>query len=732
MASLVFSVAPPTYAFQNVQFEAQVHLVDEHKTKVLGVDKSLRVTLRFHDTYDVVADQSMLTQETAQIDATDGSCTLRLCLNTLTASRDGRAFCIEVRSAEGDIESAFSTPINVIKEKLRIIQQPPEIWFKDEGGREKCMTVVLVLDAAPGATPEDRVVPLQVRLLYESGKPVVNQGILRLFPDMRPNMTQGRVTISFRIDDVSKNHQGQSFTLEVAPEKQDKSFMFQDIAPVRTSIIAIRSKRNKRKLQATRASPRSLRPHRLMNPMGTPMNSMANQYAMTPSAPSGRSAAMAQGSGMSWSNHVRGQVPTPMNSAPTPTNAGAAPSVVEWKLAGFEIHADGTQNVSRPIYRCPNCKRLNDVDLMNSGMLEHSSQCVFASIISSSSQQQQQPQQQFVSSTPRQAMTPMNQQPPTPQSNPMNPMMMSMSGAMAAPGMQSAPTQCSPKAASAAVGSAHRPVLTISPFMGKSTNGAPVSTDSQDTTTTTTDSNSGNLFASSAFRTQMELDDSSAMVKSPTLDEKIAFLNKLPDASTATETSGPVADAGIEATGNMIFNEMSSMGINIAMDSFDKDTNGGASTNLGGLMSPPDSLDNNNNLGFLVNEPLGGSSGAPGSNGSNSVDEDKVFHILARMYTNLRNQKLGLPAFDQFRNLLGFYVETQSPQGTEVVFHPLSSFVLSDKEQSEIATRFAQELDQSSDAVHSLQKHQHTIVRLREDALMFYWSQSIQTFGVMQ
>lgn len=105
-------------------------------------------------------------------------------------------------------------------------------------------------------------------MLYESGNQVLNQSILRLFPDMRPNMTRGRVTVSFRIDDVSKNHQGQSFILEVAPEKQESSLMFQDIAPARTSVIAIRSKRNKRKLAGgvpgtgvgggMRASPRSV------------------------------------------------------------------------------------------------------------------------------------------------------------------------------------------------------------------------------------------------------------------------------------------------------------------------------------------------------------------------------------------------------------------------------------------------------------------------------------------
>jgi hypothetical protein len=46
----------------------------------------------------------------------------------------------------------------VVKEKLKIVQQPPDVWFKDEGGREKCMAITLVLEPAPGAVIEDRVV----------------------------------------------------------------------------------------------------------------------------------------------------------------------------------------------------------------------------------------------------------------------------------------------------------------------------------------------------------------------------------------------------------------------------------------------------------------------------------------------------------------------------------------------------------------------------------------------
>lgn len=125
----------------------------------------------------------------ATIDPASGLCRFVIVLKSLTASNDARPFCIEVRSADGGasllwvntavyngtltpellylfneplaaVESVFSTPLTVVKEKLRIVQQPPDVWFKDEGGREKCMTVSLVLEPAPGAVVEDRVVRL--------------------------------------------------------------------------------------------------------------------------------------------------------------------------------------------------------------------------------------------------------------------------------------------------------------------------------------------------------------------------------------------------------------------------------------------------------------------------------------------------------------------------------------------------------------------------------------------
>ncbi|KAG7397402.1 hypothetical protein PHYBOEH_000756 [Phytophthora boehmeriae] len=769
--SLVFAEQVPTYVYQNVTFQATVKLVDEHKAKVTGVRKPVQVSLRFHDTYDLVEDQDAVLRLSSEpyIDGSTGLALLSMSLHTLTATCDGRNFCLEVRTADAaDVESVFSSPVNVVKEKLHVVAQPPDVWFKDEGGREKCMTVTLELAPAPGSYLEDRVVPLDVKLLYESGNPVLNQSILRLFPDMRPNMSHGNVTISFRIDDVSKNHQGQSFMLEVGPEQQDGSSMFQDIAPTRTSVIAIRSKRNKRKLHAQaaaaaasgmygmRASPRSVAgtprtPY--MNMAGGRQNSPPSmgggpqmmiephpQRARRPVGTGGMSYGMMQQpqqqqpmASMSWSSHLMQtsttnaatmQPQTPQNqpaSVQTPSSSAANdPGAVEWALGGFEINPDGSMNTSRPIYRCPQCRRLNDVDMLAAGpALSHSPRCVFSPNSGNNGmmygsqmegthmnqqQQIQQMQQQRGYATYQEmaeqsaGMTMgMNTAQTTTDANSYASAAMGDSSSMNVQqntiNISSAPTKqedASPKTlAELATSSTQRPALTISPYMNKvTTEGSSIGNTGQEQVS------SGNLFESNAFHTQMEALGGNS--------DKMAFINK-----STPEEDNPALDpqqnyqqgdtnstfSGV--IGTSLFNEMTSMGINL--DQYDK-----GETQLLGDFSGLES----------------GSAGGP-------TEEDQVFYILARMYTDGQNQKLGLPAFDQFQRMLGFYSETQNDVQTQVVFHPLRDVGLSDKEREKITSQFVDELGRDSQAVHSLPKYQHNLIMLREDALMFYWSQSL-------
>ncbi|KAI9914631.1 hypothetical protein PsorP6_007290 [Peronosclerospora sorghi] len=677
--TLAFAEQCPAYVYQNVNFRATVKLVDEHKAKVMGVRKLLRVSLRFHDTNDPVEEQDAVLQGASKvsIDPTTGLAQLSMSLRTLTATCDGRTFCLEVSSPDSDMEAVYSTPLSIVKEKLHVVTQPPEVWFKDEGGRERCMTVALTLLPAPGAYLEDRVVPLDIRLLYESGNKVLNQRILRLFPDMRPNMIHGRVTISFRIDDVSKNHQGQSFMLEIGPEQQDGSSMFQDIAPTRTSVIAVRSKRNKRKLSTqatpvvaasygTRVSPRSVAgtPRTpFLGPQGGPPAThellhgghrmltethpqRARKYVAT-------SASMGYGmlpsqhpmASVSWSTSMMQpsntvvspvqQQPRPQQPTPVLSPTDTSPKAVEWALAGFEIRPDGAMNTTRPIYRCPQCRRLNDVDMLAAGpSLSHSPHCVFAppsgngmnmmyrSQVEGLSMNQQrlqpQPQQrgyggyhQYPAPPPTSSSTSHGSSATLVDSSALNVLQNTVN-------ISSKPEDASPRTLAAfASTSTQRPPMTISPYMNKvTTEGAAGSSGHEQP-------NTGNLFESNAFHNQMGMGhhhtDKFVLTRNTPIQDDPALDSPHEAREYQQDTSASIGSV----IGLSLFNEMTSMGINL-----DQSTKSDAS-----LLS-------------AFSAGLGGTSTEPPSG------EEHVFYILARMYTDAQDQKLGLPAFDQFQRMV--------------------------------------------------------------------------------
>ena len=73
------------------------------------------------------------------------------------------------------------------------------------------------LEDGSGSKIKDRPVQLKCLLRYaESGMPVTNQNVLRIWTDShdkKPSIKlyKGSLAIKARVEDVSKNHQGQSF-----------------------------------------------------------------------------------------------------------------------------------------------------------------------------------------------------------------------------------------------------------------------------------------------------------------------------------------------------------------------------------------------------------------------------------------------------------------------------------------------------------------------------------------
>ena len=102
------------------------------------------------------------------------------------------------------------------------------------------------LEDGSGSKIKDRPVQLKCLLRYaESGMPVTNQNVLRIWTDShdkKPSIKlyKGQLAIKARVEDVSKNHQGQSFKIEVMADI-DESPTDCDVAPVFSRAVNVRS-----------------------------------------------------------------------------------------------------------------------------------------------------------------------------------------------------------------------------------------------------------------------------------------------------------------------------------------------------------------------------------------------------------------------------------------------------------------------------------------------------------
>ena len=229
------------------------------------------------------------------------------------------------------VTCAISRPIQFVNAKLKL--EPGEWddeWFKDMGGRDKAMQTIVSMYGRDGLPIKKRKVPLFLTLLYdnENKSPVMKQEILRMIgPTQNSCLADdtGRATMQFRIEDVSKNHQGQSFMIRFAPDA-DKD---PDIAPAYSRTVCVKSKKKKRK--------RSSEPN--INQQRDGGNSNLPNTPLTISIPSQNAQRLRQAmSGViKWTEEVvNGLFP------------------LKWQVLGYGQFPDGSIDYSRPYHNMPN------------------------------------------------------------------------------------------------------------------------------------------------------------------------------------------------------------------------------------------------------------------------------------------------------------------------------------------------------------------------------------------
>ena len=118
----------------------------------------------------------------------------------------------------------------------------PKTWFKDRGGKESYIELGVSMISSSKKLVTHRRVPLKVTLLYENEEVVVNQSILKHSPDTKLQIdSTGRTYIRFRIEEVSRNHQKQSFRLKIGPDTNEYP-LNNDISPVLSDCVEVLSK----------------------------------------------------------------------------------------------------------------------------------------------------------------------------------------------------------------------------------------------------------------------------------------------------------------------------------------------------------------------------------------------------------------------------------------------------------------------------------------------------------
>jgi hypothetical protein len=371
--TFVITQHPPFSVYSNESFEVEIQLElpkssSPPATIWANEPIELAASLHYAKTGRTCANEATLMTEPMRITMAPSTdpvgeakrmCRVR-CMIRMDSIRRDTGAALEVRFAPRQdlsptvrsIAGTATRPINIVNYKIRVTMDDDwePIWYKDEGGRDKSMEVFVAIYDKEGQIKTGEQIPLQPKLCYKAddGPPngVANQDVLRTLGSAKIFIDKdtGRARIRFRVEDVSKNHQGQDFVLQVGPDSSSKGF--RDVAPAYTPAVNVRSKRNKRsrnpnlpRLKDPSGDGRSASPA-----MSRPRLGYGGDQDASPSQrdvsfqgqDAGRLREAMKGV-ISWADEVvNGLYP------------------LQWQIVGYGQHPDGTPDYTRPYHNMPN------------------------------------------------------------------------------------------------------------------------------------------------------------------------------------------------------------------------------------------------------------------------------------------------------------------------------------------------------------------------------------------
>ena len=198
---------PPRHPFVRSFFPVKIVLVDSKRNLKSGWQLQLQVEL-LYENGEIVPNQSRHVEVYGHDDSRPiilpASGSIDLKVRVLSCSKDHELKSMFLRFSGHPIDKsvpsyvtimpATSTIMTVIRHRLRITEQPPQLWYKDEGGRDRCMAITGLMVDEHEQPVQGREVPLKVLLCYEGDDctEVKNQQILQMPTDSLPQGRQVR------------------------------------------------------------------------------------------------------------------------------------------------------------------------------------------------------------------------------------------------------------------------------------------------------------------------------------------------------------------------------------------------------------------------------------------------------------------------------------------------------------------------------------------------------------
>jgi len=205
------------YQFVNTWFPLTVYVVNEAgQLKSGGGDKhlDLRLAVECEGEENVQYLPKLLEIDPKTpllIPAGNGRANIRVKILECSMNDVSRNFFLEVCSAKSvkndtDISQTRTANIVVINHQLKLSKNLTweDEWYKDEGGREKCISFSVELCNSKNERVLDRKIPLKITLVYANGQEVGRQDILKLM-ECDNSLTGGCAEIKARIDEVSSH-----------------------------------------------------------------------------------------------------------------------------------------------------------------------------------------------------------------------------------------------------------------------------------------------------------------------------------------------------------------------------------------------------------------------------------------------------------------------------------------------------------------------------------------------